>query len=159
MERNFYKKWWFWVIILIIVVVAFSSIIIVAIGKVTLGESGIAMQIQNIYEGATLYSSAGEKELILKIKNHDDIKNTQKPMQMINIIKENSKDTLKNYEKLIVFSYLQADEKQTIVDVYSMPDFSMQKHNTYIKFDEYEKLFNTLKETTDSYTGLFNSIY
>lgn len=155
-EKKIHQKWWFWSVIMIIVI---TLIIIVVISKKTSGESEIATQIKNIYKDATLYSSTERKQLILKIQNHEDIKNTEKPMQLINIIKNNSKETLKNYEKLIVFSYLQSDEKQTIIDVYSMPDFTLQKHNTYIKFEEYEELFNTLKETTNSYTGLFNSIY
>lgn len=159
-EKKFYKKWWFWLIILIcVVVVAFTSIMIVAIGKVTSGVSGIAIEIQKIYKDATLYSSAGDRELILQIPNFEDIKNTDQSMQMMNIIKSNAREKLSNYEKVIIFSYLKSDEKQIVIDTYSLPDFTLQEHNTYIKFEEYEKLYNTLEQTTDSYSRLFNSIH
>lgn len=164
-EKNFYKKWWFWVIILaIIIIVCFTTIIILGF-SIVLDEVGkLAIDIQSIYEDATVYSSAGENTLVIELRNWSN-DNAEELNQIIDTVKSRiNNGQLQSYAKLITLAYLESNDTPEVLFIkneYNIPEFTQIENysKTYILYSEYQDLYNTLNETMNSYTGLFNSIY
>ena len=164
-EKNFYKKWWFWVIILaIIIIVCFTTIIILGF-SIVLDEVGkLAIDIQSIYEDATVYSSAGENTLVIELRNWSN-DNAEELNQIIDTVKSRiNNGQLQSYAKLITLAYLESNDTPEVLFIkneYIIPEFTQIENDskTYILYSEYQDLYNTLNETMNSYTGLFNSIY
>lgn len=154
-KTKLYQKWWFWVVLLIIVlIIAVSIVLVVSIKQATEnGLSGIAYQIQQVYDDATLYGSAGENTLILELKHYNS--EEQKTLKGIfDIIKENYDTELNSYSKLIVFTFLDSDEQNNnllLVRTVSLPDLKTLDELEYIDYSIYENTMN-------NYTNLFNSI-
>lgn len=162
-KKKLYQKWWFWIcIVLLALIVGFVVIMIVAFNTATSGISGVAMQIQNISENTTLYSSAGGKSLILQIDHYDNLKNGDLN-KMLDIIKANSNTVFSNYSKLIVLNYFDSDEGQKnymlLIKEFSMPDFVETNSLNYIDYSMYEEMFKNYSDAMDGYTNLFKSIY
>lgn len=164
-SKSIYKKWWFWLILLAIVIIISFTIIMTKAFSVIKSEVGdYAVEVQEIYEDATIYTSAGNNNLVIELRNwnndYDD-----KLSQIINITKNKiNNGELSLYNKLITVSYIESNNKNEVLFVkmeYNLPEFSQNKEETreYIDFEEYQQLFSTLDETTDSYTELFNNIY
>lgn len=164
-EKNFYKKWWFWVIILIIIIIISFTVMMMKAFDTVKGEAGdLAIEIQNIYDDATVYTSAGSNSLVIELKNWNT-EYTNQLSQIINAVKTRiNNGELQSYTKLITLTYLESNNKEEALFtkmVYNIPEFTQDEEETkeYIIFEEYENLFNTLSQTMDGYTGLFNSIY
>lgn len=164
-EKTFYKKWWFWVIILLIVAVIGFTIVMTIAFNIVKGEVGdLAIEIQEIYDDATVYSSAGSNNIVIELKNWSNEYTTQLN-QIINAVKTRiNNGELQNYTKLITLAYIESNNKQDALFVkneYSIPEFIQNEEETreYIIFEEYENLYDTLNQTMEGYTGLFNSIY
>lgn len=164
-EKEFYKKWWFWLILLaIVIIIGFTIIMIVAFNTIK-GEVGdLAIEIQEIYEDATVYSSAGSNTLFIELRNWDN----QYANQLSEIIKavktRINNNELSLYNELVTLSYIKSAEKEEVLlirEAYSLPDFTQDNTNTkeYILYTEYKDLYNVLSNTWDGYTNLFNSIY
>lgn len=164
-SKSIYKKWWFWLILLAIVIIISFTIIMTKAFSVIKSEVGdYAVEVQEIYEDATIYTSAGNNNLVIELRNwnndYDD-----KLSQIINITKNKiNNGELSLYNKLITVSYIESNNKNEVLFVkmeYNLPEFSQNEEETreYIDFEEYQQLFSTLDETTDSYTELFNNIY
>lgn len=164
-KKEIYKKWWFWIIILAIVIIISFTLIMLKAFNIVKGETGeLAIEIQNIYEDATVYSSAGGRTLIVELRNwHNEY--TDELNNIINVIRNRIKNgELQSYEELVTLSYIESSDKEEALFIrmsYSLPDFIQNKAETkeYIVFEEYEELFDTLNQTMDGYTGLFNSIF
>ena len=154
-KRKVYQKWWFWVcIVLLALIVGFVIIMAIAFSTVTSGISGVAMQIQNISDNATLYSSAGDNILILQIDHFDKLKDGDLK-EMINTIKDNSSTTFESYSKFIILNYIDVENQENpmlLVKEYSMPDLKETKELTYVDFNLYE-------EAVEGYGDLFNQKY
>lgn len=155
-EKKLYQKWWFWVcIVLIVLIVGFTSIVMVGFSITTSGISGVARQIQDISENATLYSSAGDNTLILQIDHYDKLKNGDLK-KMLDVIKANTNTTLSNYSKFIVLNYFDNDDGQEdymlLIKEYSLPDFTEIQNLNYIDYYMYEEMY-------ENYTDLFNSVF
>ena len=163
-EKKFYKKWWFWVIIAIIIIVCFTSIVMLGF-SIILDEVGkLGRDIKEISEDATVYSSAGEDTLIIELRNWSN-DNTEKMNQIITVVKNRiSNGELQSYSKLITLAYLESNDTSEVLFIkneYNIPEFTQIEDDskTYILYTEYQELFNTLNQTMDGYTSLFNSIY
>ena len=164
-EKNFYKKWWFWLIILaIIIIICFTSILMVDLSTVLDEVGKLGIDIQEIYEDATVYSSAGENTLIIELRNWSN-DNTEKMNQIITVVKNRiSNGELQSYTKLITLAYLGSNNTAEVLFVkneYNIPEFTQIEDNSkvYILYTEYKELFDTLNQTMDGYTGLYNSIF
>lgn len=165
-EKTFYKKWWFWVIILAtVVIIAFTILMIKAFDLVN-GETGdLFTEIRNISENATVYSSSGRGVLYIELRNWSNDENANELKQIIETVKRKvNNQELHGYEKFVTLTYLENNEKDEALIMrtsYNLPDFTKDEEDSksYIIFEEYEALFNTLSETMDGYTGLYNSIY
>lgn len=164
-ENSLYRKWWFWLILLaIICVTSFTMVMLKAFNTIK-GEIGdLALEIQGIYEDATVYSSAGSNTLFIELRNWDN-EYSDRLAKIIDTVKTKvNNNKLSGYNKFVTLAYIQSNEKKEALIIrtsYSLPDFVKNEEDSksYILFDEYQKLFNTLDKTMDSYTGLFNSIY
>ena len=163
-EKTFYKKWWFWVIVLaIIVIISFTSIIMIGF-SIVLDEVGkLAMDIQSINENVTVYSSAGENTLIIELRDWSN-DNSEELSEIINVVKDRiNKGGLSSYHELITLTYLESNGKEESLFIrtsYNIPEFTQNGlTKEYIDFSEYQNLFDTLDETMEGYTGLFNSLY
>lgn len=164
-EKNFYKKWWFWVIILVITIVIGLTIIIAIAFSIVKGEiEDLALEIQEIYEDATVYSSAESNTLFIELRNW----NSQYSNELEKIIKtvktKVNNNELSMYNRLVTLTYMESNEKEEALIIrksYSLPDFVKNEKDSksYIIFEEYKNLYDTLNKTMDGYTSLFNSIY
>lgn len=76
----------------------------VGFSMATSGINQVAIQIQNISDNATLYTSAGNNTLILQIDHFDELKDGDLK-SMFDIIKEHSDTTFSNYSKFITLNY------------------------------------------------------
>lgn len=179
-QTKLYQKWWFWVCIVLIVCVISSIIIItILINKKTVQTISntikntsniyaVAIQIQNIYNDATLYGSAGKKTLILELKNFDSTKNATEYRNIITTIKNHLDNELSNYKELVIIQYSDNDKEQKhmlITTTYSLPDFMEKENKAFISFESYTDLYNTYTDlyntydkAMDSYTDLYMSI-
>lgn len=161
-NKNFYQKWWFWVILLIMIcVIGFG--LLVAVALLNMGDIyDLTSDIKKIYQDANLYSSVDDSTLMLEWHNFDSEKNKNEMNTIINKIKTSLSDgDLNGYNKLIEIAYLNSGDKQEVLltkTVYTLPDFNIESNDEYILFSEYKSLNNALIQTTDSFTGLYNSI-
>lgn len=158
-KKKLHQKWWFWVcIVLIVLIVGFVSIMLVAFNTAISGIGGVAMQIQDISENATLYTSAGNNTLILQINHFNELKDGDLN-KMIDIIKVNTSTTFSNYSKFITLSYIDNDEGQEnyllLIKEYSIPDFVEIQSLNYIDYSKYEEIFQNYSNTMN----LLNSIH
>lgn len=161
--KDLIKKWWFWVILLAIVIVIGFTVIVIIGFNIVKGDFGeLAIEIQEIYEDATIYSSAGNNTLVLELNNWDNEYNN-KLSQIINIVKTKvNNNELQAYTKFITLSYIKSSEKENVLFVkttYNLPDFTEENTKDYIDFEEYQNLYKTLNKTMNGYTNLFNSTY
>lgn len=163
-EKALYKKWWFWLIIFGIVVLICFTVILLRAFNIVLDEVGIlGGEIKSIYSDATVYSSADSNTLIIELRNWSN-DNTEEMNQIVNVVKDKiNNGELSSYNKLITLAYLESSGKNEVLFIrnsYKLPDFTQSEETKeYIDFQEYQNLYDTLDETMDSYTGLFNSIY
>ncbi len=163
--KEIIKKWWFWLILLgIIIVIGFTIIMMMAFNMIK-GEVGdLAIQIQNIYEDATIYASAGNNTLILELDNWNN-NYSDELSRMIEIVKNKiNNNELKSYSKFVTLAFIENNGKENALLVkttYNIPEFTKNEEESkpYILFDEYQKLFDTYDKAMEGYTGLFNSIY
>ena len=89
-----YKKWWFWLIILAIVIIISGTLIIMRGFSITLDEVGrLAIDVQNIYDDATVYTSAGDNTIVIELRNWDNAYG-----EALNKITETVKNKIKNGE-------------------------------------------------------------
>lgn len=165
-EKDFYKKWWFWAIILVIVIIITFTILMIEAFDLIKGEIGdLSTEIKNISENATVYSSSGRGILYIELRNWSNDKNSNELRQIIETVRRKvNNQELHGYEKFVTLAYLESNNKEEALimrTAYNLPDFTKDEDNSknYIIFEEYEALFDTLSETMDGYTGLYNSIY
>lgn len=165
-EKTFYKKWWFWVIVLAIVIIIAFTILMTRAFDLVKGEIGdLSIEIKNISENATVYSPSGRGILYIELRNWSSDNNSDELKQIIETVKRKvNNQELHGYEKFVTLAYLESSNKKEALIMrtsYNLPDFTKDKEDSknYIIFEEYESLFNTLSETMDGYTGLYNSIY
>ena len=164
-EKEFYKKWWFWLILLaIIIVIGFILILVMAFNIVKGDVKDLALEIHKVYKDATVYSSAEGNTIYIELRKWDN-KYSNELGKIINIVKTKvNNNELSMYNKFVTLAYIKSngnEEELLVKTVYSLPDFVKDENSskTYIVFEEYEKMYDTLNKTMDSYTGLFNSIY
>lgn len=162
-KKQIYKKWWFWLIILaIIIVISFTIIMGIALNTINSGTNKVAIDIQNIDNEATVYTSAGGNNLIIELNNWNS-DNRDKKNQILTTVREKvNNGEMKSYTELTILTYINSAGKSDslfIKSIYKLPDFTLLEQKEYIDFNEYEKLFNTYDKAMDGYTGLFNSIY
>lgn len=147
-KKPFYSKWWFWLIMLIIVIVISITVIIWKAFSITLDEVGtLAIEVQNVYEDATIYTSAGENTLIIELRNYSN-DYVEELNEIINIIKNKiNNGELQQYSQLITLTYLESndiEEALFIKDVYNIPEFTQaEETKQYIIFEEYEDVINS----------------
>jgi len=162
--KDLIKKWWFWVIILItILIIGFVTVICMGF-NILRGEVGnLAIEIQDIYQDATLYSSAGRNTLILELLNYNNEEDSIKHEKIISIIKSaKNNGKLSEFSKLITLSLIDSNGKSNqllIKTVINLDEFTIESQESYILYKEYEDLFNKYNNAMDAYTSLFNSIY
>lgn len=161
--KDLVKKWWFWVIILIIIlIIGFVTVICMGF-NILRGEVGdLAIEIQNIYQDATLYSSTGRNSLILELLNYDNEEDSIKREKIINIIKSKKNNGgLSEFNKLITLSFVDSNGKSNqllIKTIINLDEFTIESQESYILYKEYEDLFDKYNNAMNSYTSLFNSI-
>lgn len=157
------EKWWFWVILSIIIITLLITIsIIVAINGQVNEIKGLTSEVQGIYDKAEIYLSADKKTLILELNDWDNDYEEQLS-EIINLLKSKiNNDELQTYNKFVTLTYLNSNEQKNVLYIkqtYTLPNFVLEDTKEYIDFEEYKDLYNTLDNTMDSYTNLFNDIY
>ena len=164
-EKNFYKKWWFWGIILtIIIIVCFTSIVLLGFSVISDEVTKLGLDIKEISEDAIVYSSSEEDTLIIELRNWSN-DNAEEMNKIIAVVKNRiSNGELQSYSKLVTLAYLESNDTPEVLFIkneYNIPEFTQIEDDskTYILYTEYQELFNTLNQTMDGYTGLFNSVY
>lgn len=164
-EVSILKKWWLWLIVLaIVIIIAFTTIMIKAFSIVKDEIGSLAIDVQSIYEDATIYTSAGENTIIIELRNWSN-DYAEELNQIINIVKSKiSNGELQQYSKLVTLTYLKSNDIEEVLfirDTYNLPQFTKDEQETkrYIAFEEYEDLLNTFDDTVEGYGDLFNNIY
>ena len=157
------EKWWFWVILSIIIITLLITISIIVVINGQVNEiKGLTSEVQGIYDKAEIYLSADKKTLILELNNWDNDYEEQLS-EIINILKSKiNNDELQTYNKFVTLTYLNSNEQKNVLYIkqtYTLPNFVLEDTKEYIDFEEYKDLYNTLDNTMDSYTNLFNDIY
>ena len=155
-KKNFYKKWWFWAMILVMVIVICFTAIIFKGFNIILDEVGkLAIDLQNIDENITVYTSAGDNTLVIELRNWNN-ENEEKLSQIINLVKTKiSNGELQLYKELVTLTYLESNEKDEALFIrmsYTLPYFTKNETQEYINFEDYLKAM-------DGYTSLYNSVY
>lgn len=144
------KKWWFWLILLMIVVVIAFVVIMWRAFSIVLDEIGtLAIDIQNIYEDATVYTSAGDNTIIIELRNWNDDYSDELEKIGQTVKSKINRGELSSYSKLVMITYIEVDNIEEALFVrseYDIPEFEMiQESQQYIVFDEYENLLNSFK--------------
>lgn len=157
------EKWWFWVILSIIIITLLITISIIVVINGQVNEiKGLTSEVQGIYDKAEIYLSADKKTLILELNNWDNDYEEQLS-EIINLLKSKiNNDELQTYNKFVTLTYLNSNEQKNVLYIkqtYTLPNFVLEDTKEYIDFEEYKDLYNTLDNTMDSYTNLFNDIY
>ena len=115
----------------------------------------ITSNIKTISENTTLYVCEEEKTLYLEQRNYDTTISQEMQSEIIQIIKEEVDDTFENYEKLILISYLNSEDKvnvQIVREVYDLSTFIREEETAYyIRFEEYEDMYNSLIDMYELY--------
>lgn len=115
----------------------------------------ITSNIKTISENATLYVCEEEKTLYIEQRNYDTTISQEMQSEIIKIIKEEVDDTFENYEKLILISYLNSEDKvnvQIVREVYDLSTFIREEETEYyIRFEEYEDMYNSLIDMYELY--------
>lgn len=143
-----YKKWWFWLIILaIVLVISFTLIMWKAFSTAFDEISVLAIDVQNVYEDATIYTSAGDNTIIIELRNWSN-DYSEELNEIVDIVKSKiNNGELQQYSKLITLTYLESnniEEALFVKDVYNIPEFTQAEETKhYIIFDEYENLINS----------------
>lgn len=143
-----YKKWWFWLIILaIVLIISFTLIMWKAFSTAFDEISVLAIDVQNVYEDATIYTSAGNNTIIIELRNWSN-DYLEKLNEIVNIVKAKiNNGELQQYSKLITLTYLESnniEEALFIKDEYNIPEFTQaEETKQYIVFEEYENLINS----------------
>lgn len=155
-----YKKWWFWLIILAIVIIISGTFIIMKGFSIVLDEvSSLAIDVQNIYEDATIYTSAGDNTIVIELRNWDN-----DYVETLNKIIETVKNKINNgelqqYSKLMTLTYLTSNETEDLFirDVYNIPDFTKaEETKQFIAFSEYQELYNNYEDSMQLLDSIFN---
>lgn len=155
-----YKKWWFWLIILAIVIIISGTFIIMKGFSIVLDEvSSLAIDVQNIYEDATIYTSAGDNTIVIELRNWDN-----DYVETLNKIIEAVKNKINNgelqqYSKLMTLTYLTSNETEDLFirDVYNIPDFTKaEETKQFIAFSEYQELYNNYEDSMQLLDSIFN---
>lgn len=157
------EKWWFWVILSIIIITLLITISIIVVINGQVNEiKGLTSEVQGIYDKAEIYLSADKKTLILELNDWDNDYEEQLS-EIINLLKSKiNNDELQTYNKFVTLTYLNSNEQKNVLYIkqtYTLPNFVLEDTKEYIDFEEYKDLYNTLDNTMDSYTNLFNDIY
>lgn len=145
-----YKKWWFWLMILAMVLIISGTLIIMKGFSIVLDEIGtLAIDIQNIYEDATVYTSAGDNTIIIELRNWNDDYSDELEKIGQTVKSKINRGELSSYSKLVMITYIEVDNIEEALFVrseYDIPEFEMiQESQQYIVFDEYENLLNSFK--------------
>lgn len=156
-----YKKWWFWLMILAMVLIISGTLIIMKGFSIVLDEIGtLAIDIQNIYEDATVYTSAGDNTIIIELRNWDN-DYSDKLNDIIDIVKAKiDKGELSQYSKLITLAYLTGSETEDLLikHTHSIPDFTeAEETKQYIAFSEYQELYNNYEDSMKLLNSIFNN--
>lgn len=157
-ENVLYKKWWFWLILLAMtIVLGFVAIIIVALNITLSGINEVALDIQNIDNEATVYTSAGGNTIIVEIPNYSDNTKREKVKRIEEKIKSYAtKDVLANYSKVLICSKINSDDEKKdymlSTNAYSLPDMIPDLENSSIYVDFIEQTKNSLSTTKSSAT-------
>ncbi len=149
-EKTLQTKWWFW-LILVVILIVISFVILVVIGNMVNKNKvrELAYEIEEIYKDATLYSSAGEKVLLLELQNYDTDTNNKQLVDILNLIKTRiNNGNFEEYNKLITIAYLSKGDF-IIKDVVAIPDFIKEEHMSYINFKQYETAVGNWENTLD----------
>ena len=155
-----YKKWWFWLIILAIVIIISGTFIIMKGFSIVLDEvSSLAIDVQNIYEDATIYTSAGDNTIVIELRNWDN-----DYVETLNKIIEAVKNKINNgelqqYSKLMTLTYLTSNETEDLFirDVYNIPDYTKaEETKQFIAFSEYQELYNNYEDSMQLLDSIFN---
>lgn len=155
-----YKKWWFWLIILAIVIIISGTFIIMKGFSIVLDEvSSLAIDVQNIYEDATIYTSAGDNTIVIELRNWDN-----DYVETLNKIIEAVKNKINNgelqqYSKLMTLTYLTSNETEDLFirDIYNIPDFTKaEETKQFIAFSEYQELYNNYEDSMQLLDSIFN---
>lgn len=154
------KKWWFWLILLIIVIIIAFVVIMWRAFSIVLDEIGtLAIDIQNVYEDATVYTSAGGNTIVIELRNWDN-DYSDKLNEIIDIVKAKiDKGELSQYSKLITLAYLTGSETEDllIIHTHNMPDFTeAEETKQYIAFSEYQGLYNNYEDSMQLLDSIFN---
>lgn len=157
------EKWWFWIILSIIIITLLITISIIVVINGQVNEiKGLTSEVQGIYDKAEIYLSADKKTLILELNDWDNDYEEQLS-EIINLLKSKiNNDELQTYNKFVTLTYLNSNEQKNVLYIkqtYTLPNFVLEDTKEYIDFEEYKDLYNTLDNTMDSYTNLFNDIY
>ena len=157
------EKWWFWLILSIIIITLLITISIIVVINGQVNEiKGLTSEVQGIYDKAEIYLSADKKTLILELNDWDNDYEEQLS-EIINLLKSKiNNDELQTYNKFVTLTYLNSNEQKNVLYIkqtYTLPNFVLEDTKEYIDFEEYKDLYNTLDNTMDSYTNLFNDIY
>lgn len=143
-----YKKWWFWLIIFaIVLIISFTLIMWKAFSTAFDEVSVLAIDVQNVYEDATIYTSAGDNAIIIELRNWSN-DYSEELNEIVDIVKSKiNNGELQQYSKLITLTYLESnniEEALFIKDEYNIPEFTQaEETKQYIAFDEYETLINS----------------
>ena len=146
----------------IVIVIGFTIIMIMAFNMIK-GEVGdLAIQIQDIYEDATIYSSAGNNTLVLELDNWKNEYSDKLP-KIIEVVKNKiNNNELQLYSKFVTLTFIESGGKGNVLfvkTIYNLPDFTNEVTNEYIDFEEYQSLNDTLNKTMSGYTNLYNSLF
>lgn len=147
-KKPIYKKWWFWLIILaIVLIISFTLIMWKAFSTAFDEISILAIDVQNVYEDATIYTSAGNNTIIIELRNWSN-DYSEELNEIVNIVKSKiNNGELQQYDKLMTLTYLGSnniEEALFIKDVYNIPEFTQaEETKQYIIFEEYEDLIDS----------------
>lgn len=117
-------------------------------------------EMKEIYSDLTVYSSANKEILFLELNNWNN-SYSEKLSKIINILKSKlNEEDFKSYKKFTTITHITNNDKENYLlleNTYNIPEFTEDTKKQYIVFEEYEDLYNTLNETMEGYTGLYNS--
>ena len=115
----------------------------------------LASEIKAISNNTTLYVCEKENTLYLEQRNYDVTKNQEIQNEIMKIIGRELNGTLKEYDELVLISYLNSDNKenvQIVREVYDLSTFKKKDEaEDYIRLEEYKDMYNSLIEMYELY--------
>lgn len=156
-----YKKWWFWIIILaIVIVISFTLIMWKAFSTAFDEISVLAIDIQNVYEDATVYTSAGNNTIFIELRNWSN-DYSDKLNEILDIVKTKiDNGGLQQYSKFITLAYLTSSETEDLLikHTYNIPSFTeVEEIKQYISFSEYQELYDSYDDSMQLLNSIFSN--